>query len=296
MITKVILRNFQKHKKMEVDLEQVTVLIGRTDCGKSSVVRALRWVITNQPKGTHFIRRGADKCSVTIHVDGHVIKRVRSQKTNLYFLDGQKFASFKNEPPEPILNVLRITPESFQQQHDPVFWLSLSPSEVSRRLNEIADLQMMDTAVREGARRKRETAQKLKWLKDQKRQAKEERNELSDVPAMAAEFQELQQLEKTIEETREKHARLISLAARLEKLQTKAADIETGLADWQEIYLLHQKMEPDRKRLAELERLQSQLATYERQLVQCSKALQTQKESVAKTSVKCPTCGRPMPQ
>lgn len=292
MITKVILRNFQRHKHLEIDFERVTVLTGKTDSGKSAVVRALRWVLTNHPKGNKFVRNGAKKCSVTLHVDGHVIKRVRGEKTNLYFLDGQKFASFKSEPPEPIQKLLMISPEAFQQQHDPVFWLSLSPSEVSRRLNEIADLHIMDVAVRMGARKRRDTQQKLKWLAEQKQAATEERKELQDVPQMIEEFRGLQELDQEITNNVERHSRLIAVSSKLENLRKKSADIETGLSALQKLAKISQSIQQRKSEIESLKRMSSLLSRYKRELQLCLKAVKTQKDTIATRSTFCEKCGQ----
>ena len=45
-IKKIILQNFQSHKYSIVELdEQLNVIVGPSDSGKSAIIRALKWVL-----------------------------------------------------------------------------------------------------------------------------------------------------------------------------------------------------------------------------------------------------------
>ena len=147
MIESLKIQNFQAHAKLTLKLDAVTSITGPSDVGKSAIIRALRWVSQNQPAGDAFLKDGTEGVSVRLTVDGHEICRRRSKGKNEYLLDGDVFKAFGNEVPEPIRDVLRIGPENFQQQHDAPFWLSLSAGEVSKKLNEVVDLDVIDSAL-----------------------------------------------------------------------------------------------------------------------------------------------------
>jgi DNA repair exonuclease SbcCD ATPase subunit len=52
MIKRIEIKNFQAHKNTEIDFDPgVNVISGASDAGKSSIFRALLWVITNRPSG-----------------------------------------------------------------------------------------------------------------------------------------------------------------------------------------------------------------------------------------------------
>ena len=51
-IKKIIIDNFQSHEHTEIEFGPgLNVIVGPSDYGKSAVVRALRWVLYNEPRG-----------------------------------------------------------------------------------------------------------------------------------------------------------------------------------------------------------------------------------------------------
>ena len=147
MLTRLILKNFQRHKDLTINLDSVTALLGSTDCGKSSCLRALRWLSLNRPSGDSFIRRGAKTCSVELQVDGHTITRERGGGKNTYTLDSKEYAAFGQDVPEEIQKVLNLDEGNFQGQHAPAFWFSRTAGEVSRELNQIVNLSLIDSTL-----------------------------------------------------------------------------------------------------------------------------------------------------
>ena len=87
-IRHLIIENFQSHAHTEIELApSLTVLVGESDTGKSAVIRALRWLLLNEPRGREFIRAGTTECRVTaILYDGTRITRERTPSRNRYLL------------------------------------------------------------------------------------------------------------------------------------------------------------------------------------------------------------------
>lgn len=110
-LQKLIVENFQSHEYTEVDLTPgLNVIVGPSDYGKSALVRALRWVFFNEPRGANFIRVGANTCRVTVELaDGARITRLRSTGgKNQYFLQkpGEServYEGFGAEVPQEII-------------------------------------------------------------------------------------------------------------------------------------------------------------------------------------------------
>jgi exonuclease SbcC len=148
-LTRLSLRNFQAHARLDIDLDPLaTVLVGESDVGKSSVLRALRWLCLNQPSGDAFVRHGAKGCRVTLEVDGHEVTRKRSTKENSYQLDGGGYAAMGvGGIPLAVADVLTVGEVNFQTQHEPSFWMFKSAGEVSRELNQIVNLGLIDSTL-----------------------------------------------------------------------------------------------------------------------------------------------------
>ncbi len=148
MLQSITLINFRLHKKLTVHFDkQITCIVGKSYAGKSTIIRALRWVCLNKPSGTSMIRWGSKQCKVILKIDGHTIVRIRSKSKNIYKLDGQKFEAFKNDIPAPIAKILNISELNIQSQHSLPFWFGESAGEVSRHLNSIVNLEIIDTTL-----------------------------------------------------------------------------------------------------------------------------------------------------
>jgi hypothetical protein len=159
MLQKLEIRNFQAHEHLRVTLDpRVTTIVGRSDVGKSAIIRAITWLATNRPTGTEYINWAADAVRATLWVDGHIIRRTRGPELNLYQLDDRAYRAFGQDVPPDIATLLNIDAVNIQGQHDPPFWLVDPPAQVSRNLNTIVNLGIIDETVGRlaaGARRAR---------------------------------------------------------------------------------------------------------------------------------------------
>ena len=145
MIKEIRLRNFQAHRSLRLKLSpKVTTIVGTSDVGKSAIIRALFWVCFNRPSGDQFKTHDESTVMVAVKVDGQIIKRSKSAGANWYSLDTKIMKAFGTGVPDSISDLLNVQRENFQLQHDAPFWFSLSPGEVSKRLNAIVDLQVID--------------------------------------------------------------------------------------------------------------------------------------------------------
>ena len=201
MIESLHLRNFQTHKKQVLELDpRVTTITGPSDVGKSTLIRALRWVCLNQPQGTDFIRWGSKEAEVEVVVDGHSVVRTRG-KENSYELDGGELKAFGGgKVPDSISNLLNVTDLNFQMQLDGPFWFDLSPPQVSRELNQVIDLSAIDDSLDNAAAAVREAQAREKVSQQRLEVAKEKQAELEWVRRASIKFTELEYLEsKAIE-------------------------------------------------------------------------------------------------
>ena len=148
MLEALQVRNFQCHSKLSIEFdEHVTTIIGPSDVGKSSVIRALRWACTNNPSGDAFIQDGKTRCGVRLKVDGKAVERMKGVGENDYKLSGKAYKSFGANVPEPIANFLNLSPVTWQGQHDSPFWLAETAGQVARELNAVVNLESIDVAL-----------------------------------------------------------------------------------------------------------------------------------------------------
>ena len=150
MIEELRIQNFQAHSKFRVVFAPgITTIVGPSDVGKSAIIRALRWAATNQPGGDAFVRYGTKGTTVKLVVGGRTVARKRKAggEVNTYHLDDTEFKAFGRGVPDTIAEFLNMPEVCWQGQHDPSFWFGETPGEVSRQLNAIVDLGVIDIAL-----------------------------------------------------------------------------------------------------------------------------------------------------
>ena len=180
MLEKIIIHNFQCHKDVTLDLGRSTVLLGDSNCGKSAVLRALYWVIYNNPlinragPQNFYVSYWAQKktksgfkfkddeyTSVTVVVDGHTIERRRSNDFNGYYVDGTMYEALRGAVPDDVTRIFNIADASVQQQLDSPFLLSSTPGEASQYLNSLAGLECVDEILNIAKKKVADTTAKI---------------------------------------------------------------------------------------------------------------------------------------
>jgi exonuclease SbcC len=162
---------------------KITAITGPSDVGKSSILRAIRWLATNRPLGDGFIRDDADNTSVTLWTDDDKLKR-RKGDENTYEVNGKELKAFGTDVPSDVTDALKVDEVNFAGQHDSPFWFDLTPGEVARKLNEIVDLTLIDTVMKDLGSRLTRNRTEQKVIKERKEDAEKELEELDFVRDM----------------------------------------------------------------------------------------------------------------
>lgn len=165
--------NFQAHANRHIEFDpHITTIVGASDVGKSAILRSLIWALTNKPSGDAFIRDGEDFCEVELEVDDeNTVTRFRGKSENTYTLNGAVFKAFGNDVPEEISNLLNIKSVNIQSQHDSPWWFSETNGEISRQLNSIVDLSVIDRTLNNLDSLNRQTQAEKKVLQRQQKEA-----------------------------------------------------------------------------------------------------------------------------
>jgi len=197
LLERIQLRNFQCHEDLRIVFDpQVTTIVGPSDVGKSAVLRALRWVAENRPSGDAFVRDGESTCSVSLWLNDRKVTRRKGKGTNEILLDKQVFKAFGADVPEPIADLLNTGDVNFQAQHDSPFWFSLTAGQVSRELNSVINLDMIDKTLSGVASSLRKARAVEDVCQDRLDETQKQIEELDWVPMMVEEYGILEDLEK----------------------------------------------------------------------------------------------------
>lgn len=115
-------KNFQSWASATINIDGLTVLVGPSNLGKSSLFRALKGVLRNEiPDG--FIRNNQDDpLEIELEVDGHHIKASRKRGSSTkYILDGKTYTSLGGKVPEEIENLKYGEMKIGDYKVDPIF-------------------------------------------------------------------------------------------------------------------------------------------------------------------------------
>ena len=165
-IKRLVIENFQSHKSTELTFSGgLNVIVGSSDQGKSAIVRAVKWVLYNEPRGTDFIRQGTKSARVMLELsNGYAITRERTPSKNRYILkDPQNnmsiYEGFGNEIPPEIIKahgipkVILDTDKSaginIASQLDGPFMLSESGATRAKAIGRLSGIHIIDSSIRD---------------------------------------------------------------------------------------------------------------------------------------------------
>lgn len=164
-----MLSNFEGHKDTEITLDKgLNMVTGTSDAGKSSVVRAIKWVAENKPSGDSFRSHWGGNTSVAVVFNtGDCVERTKTNNENLYLVNGTEYKGFGTRVPGPVKKMFGFSDLSIQNQHDPHFMLTISSGKRIEKLNETVDLELIDKASKISRKKLRDSKRKKDELEEE---------------------------------------------------------------------------------------------------------------------------------
>ena len=115
MLKQLILKNVQKHSHLIINfVDGINIIHGSSDCGKSCVIRAIRFLYYNEQPRKEAIRKEDSKKTIVkgIFDNGITIERIKSNTVNAYILtipgkDPERFDAIGKNVPERIKEILQ---------------------------------------------------------------------------------------------------------------------------------------------------------------------------------------------
>lgn len=208
--------NFQSHEHTVIDFnEGLNIFVGESNSGKTTIFRAILWVIDNQPLGTDFIMAGKNDCSVQItYTDGTYIKRSRTLKDtgsyDIAFLDEnnklktQTYKGFTNAVPVEVANVHQMPKVDITKdlqthlnvitQLEGPFLLTESPMVKAAAIGRITGTHVIDRGIKEKSSTILSNKKLIKSYTKDKEEKENILKTLPDVDAMQLFFDSYQQI------------------------------------------------------------------------------------------------------
>lgn len=255
---KLIIENFQSHQYTEIDFSQgLNVFVGPSDSGKSAILRALRWVLFNVPRGNDFIRTGANQCRVSLlFTDETEVIRIRSSSINRYILripgkDEQIFEGWGTGVPEEIKAAHRIHPIKLDQkeifvhfgpQLESPFLLFESDRNKAKTIGRISGAQLIDHALKKASSDRQSISTQMRQLEEQREQIMEKLKPYENLPQLEETYLQAQAAFQQARLKQTKKERLQKLLSDLQAVRTEKGTAEQTIQQLQHLPTVQQMM------------------------------------------------------
>lgn len=246
LIKTLDLRNFQAHKILSLKFSRfLTVIKGTSGVGKSAILRSLFQLIDESIPWSVCQTWDTDDTSVKItgQADGvqHVIERIRSSKLNRVVIDGTEYDYIGKDTPEKLSSLLNIKEQNVQKQRNQWFLIDMKPSQLSRELNSVSGLNIIDASVHEIQSRVRNAQTELRLLNAQASVLEKEVNSLQYIESADIEYKGVEEAAATLQSVEDIQNALKYLSHQLNQYLEQKKDIlpkgiEEDLAEVKTLY------------------------------------------------------------
>lgn len=215
--------NFQSHDYTDLYFKNgVNVIIGPSDSGKTAIIRAIKWVLFNEPSGSAFVKQGTEETRVLLYFsDGTIIERGRVKNKNYYILEHEdkieRFEGFGQNVPADISEASGIRKTALNGQNlmisiadqlESPFLITESPSVKSTAIGALAGTDIIDKAL---SSLNKEVYDNKNYLKSQENLLDKQKEELRKFEYLEEEKRELDIIRNQIEQIEYFENRLILL-------------------------------------------------------------------------------------
>lgn len=224
--------DFQAHADTVFQLDDgLTIVCGTSNAGKTALLRAIDFVMSNEVPNSEFVRWDCDNATVKIRfTDGIIVERVKGKRNDVFvhYPKGhpdtpEKSSTFEARnfgvtyPPQ-VLKALGYPPNTerlgsvwYAAQHEKPFIVGMKPVDLPRAISEITDLSNLE----EAAKRLSTKAKQLSTQsKDAQKAADKAEAELKPFTTLERRLTEHAAIEKAFDDIEERF-RLVSKANKL---------------------------------------------------------------------------------
>jgi len=302
---KLILKNFQIHKKLIIDFDEgFNVILGDNDRGKSSIIRALNWIFYNTPAGDWMRRYDGKKYHTTtakiIFKNGNIIKRIKGENENKYVVNGEEYENFGFDVPDPvkkILNIKKMKIGSVQilphiaMQDDPLFLLYESSTVKASVINMLTGAEILQKAIKEFNKDKRNNDKRMRLNEEDIKNFEKEIEKLKFLDILG---EKTQKIKKKFEKFQKLSKKYDFLVISLSLLQAHQKTIDRTIPDIKKIEKIILNLIEKRDLKQNLLRNLQILIENEKIVMQSKKEIKKLQDELQKFPDICSECGRPI--
>ncbi len=240
MLESITVENFQCHQDSVIELDQdsnVVVVSGSSDNGKSSIFRSIGLVLNNRPSGYGYKPHTAKKKDITnvnLKFSNGVVKRSKSASIDEYMIEAddyskEPFTALSRQVPEEVKTFLNLNESNFQSQHEPHFFISKTPGERAKLLNEVSGLEIIDKSITNINSLIKANTGSLEKTKDEIKDLNNKKEKLEFVKDADVLLTSIEEKLKEIDNLTLRNQRLQNYCLEIEKTETKIKKLKEFL-------------------------------------------------------------------
>lgn len=256
LIKELILKNFQAHKDAHFLFSRyLTVIKGTSGVGKSAILRAIFQLIDENIPWSVCHTWDTDETRIKLIGNTGTIERIKTTKgaktqKNVVVINNKEYEYVGKDAPGILETSLNIRDYNIQKQKNPWFLIDMKPSALSKELNSVSSLNIIDFALKETAQRVRNQQAEIRVLTAQSASIEEHKLRLAPVVEAREAILKLVDLEKEIDAVYAESAVFSKLQERLQLLQKEKerilpakahAEFNSILEIWTEFKALRDK-------------------------------------------------------
>lgn len=233
----VRIRNFQSIDDIEFDVHGFTTITGKTNIGKSAIIRAISGSILNIPV-TNLIRNNEKFCTVELSTEGWKFKWEKGEKgINRYYINGsdKPLDSVGRGQIEEIRDLgfgsIKIGENKcltpwYADQYESIFLLNESGPTVTDFMSEVSRLNVLQSAIVYSNREKKRQTDKAKFLEEEIESLREKKSKFLRLEEIKNVRNELKLQRDSILSYEEKVDRVEALDNSLKTVSKRVSRIE----------------------------------------------------------------------
>ena len=259
-IKKINIKYFQTHEDTVLDFaDGITVLVGKTDSGKTAIIRSLKLITKNKPRGNGFIsafapkdkkNKPTTKITLTLDDDTEII-RTKSENKNEYIIkNSEKEEAYNNFginiPPEIEETIgstsVKIDQDTYlevniSEQLSQPFLLFESPTVKTKLIDKIARINVLNRAIKNTKTQVQEIKVNQKKLIEELEDKKEtlttfsnldkEKEHLLKIKEL---FNKIKEKQKLLEIYKKNYENFIEIESSINKCQNIKVELNTFLS------------------------------------------------------------------
>lgn len=236
-------KNFQSHKDTRVEFSpNITMFLGESDTGKTSLFRMIELISKNQPRGVAYITAGTTKATGTLTLVNDVeVVRERTKTVNRYVIhnpDGtsRNFEGFGIDVPPDVVEALDHRPIfidhdmkldlNFAKQLDGHFLLTENDAAKAKIIDGLAKINVFNIALRKENTKLTNLNLHIRGLEGELGNKKEELKEYEGIEMLGGQIDALDELIGRMEYIENRLEQLNALNQQYQNIQSEIAHNE----------------------------------------------------------------------